>query len=43
MEIILITQTNSGGKVSILEDIVSVTVGRKKCSFEQVSNSEGLP
>ena len=43
MEINLITQADSGGKVNILEDYSIVTVREKKSSYEHVSNYEWLP
>jgi hypothetical protein len=45
MEINLITQGDSGGKVNILEDYSINHYGRrkKKNSYEHVANSEWLP
>jgi len=43
MEINLITQADSGGKVNILEDYSISHWGEKKSSYEHVYNSECLP
>ena len=43
MEINLITQADSGGKVNILEDYSISHCEKKKRSYEHVYNSECLP